>query len=82
MAAREMLASFRTQIRGVKLYSLSECGITRGMLVNFVRRPDSCRDTNCVEVRVAGVAAKLGHVAAEAAKWLSPLLLGPFHISG
>ena len=73
MAARETLASFRTQIRGVKLYSLSKCAITWGVLVNFVRRPDSYRDTNCVEVRVAGVGAKLGHVAAEAAEWLSPL---------
>jgi len=82
MAAKETLASFRTQIRGVMFYSLSECGIARGVLVNFVRRPDSCRDTNCVEARVAGVGTKLGHVAAEAAEWLSPLLLGPFHISG
>ena len=55
--------------QGVKFYSLSECGTTPGVLVKFVRRPDNCRDKNCVEVRVAGVGsercAKLGHVAAE-----------------
>ena len=87
MAGRvKTLASFQTQVRGVKFYSLSECGTTRGVLVKFVRRPDNCRDKNCVEVRVAGIAgercAKLGHVAAEATEWLSPLLLGPFQISG
>ena len=25
---------------------------------------------------------KLGHIAAEAAEWLSPMLLGPFQIKG
>ena len=39
-----------------------------------------------MEARVAGFGgercAKLGHVAAKAAEWLSPLLLGPFQISG
>ena len=87
MAGRvKTLASFQTQVRGVKFYSLSECGTTRRVLVKFVRRPDNFRDKNCVEARVAGFGgercAKLGHVAAEAAEWLSPLLLGPFQISG
>ena len=81
-----MFASFQVQVRGVRFYSLSECGTTRGVLVKFVRRPDNCRDKNCVEARVAGVGdeqcAKLSHVAAEAVEWLSPLLLGPFQISG
>jgi len=53
----------------------------RGVLVDFARRLDNCRDRNCVEVRVAGVGVKLGHAAAEAAEWFSPLLLGPFQIS-
>ena len=83
MAERvKMLASFQTQVRGVKFYSLSECAMW-GVLVKFVRRLDNCRDKNCVEARVAEVGsgkrcAKLSHVAAEAAEWLSPLLLGPF----
>ena len=73
MAGRvKTLAFFQTQVRGVKFYSLSECGTTRGVLVKFVRKPNNCRDKNCVEARVAGVGseqcAKLGHVAAEAAE--------------
>ena len=87
MAGRvKTLASFQMQVRGVKFYSLTECGTTRGILVKFVRRPDNCRDKNCVEARVAGVGSerctKLSHVAAKAAEWLSPLLLDPFQISG
>ena len=87
MAGRvKMLASFQMQVRGVKCYSLSECGTTQRILVKFVRRLDNCRDKNCVEARVAGFGGeqctKLGHVAAEAPEWLSPLLLGPFQISG
>ena len=81
MAVGEMLATFWMEVRGVKFYSLSECGTTREVLVDFARRPDNCRNTNCVEARVAGVSTKLSHVAAEVAEWLSPLLLGPFQIS-
>ena len=56
MAGRvKTLASFQTQVRGVKFYSLSEYGTMWGVLVKFVRKPDNCRDKNCVEARVAGV---------------------------
>ena len=87
MAGRvKTLASFQTQVRGVKFYSLSECGTTQRVLVKFVRRLDNCGDKNYVEARIARFGgercAKLGHVAAKAPEWLSPLLLGPFQISG
>ena len=73
MAGRvKTLASFQMQVRGLKFYSLSECGTTRRVLVKFVRRPDNFKDKNCVEARVAGFGgkrcAKFGHVAAEAAE--------------
>ena len=53
-----------------------------------MRKPNHFKDPNCVEVRVfrdfngRRTSVKLGHVAAEAAEWLSPLLLGPFRITG
>ena len=51
-----------------------------GSKVCFVRRPYHPKDRNCVEALVGG--KKLGNVAAEAEEWLSPLLLGPFTITG
>lgn len=40
-----MPTSFQTQVRGVKLYSLSECGTTQAVHVKFVRRGNR-RDKN------------------------------------
>jgi len=78
------LAFFTAQCRGVKFYSLAETGAEFGSEVEFVRRPFHPKDSNCVEVRVKvkGRYKKLGHLAAEAAEWLSPMLLGPFRIYG
>ena len=75
------LALFITQYRGVKFYDLaSGSGMKFGSKVRFVRRPYHSKDSNCIEALVGG--KKLGNVAAETAKWLSPLLLGPFAITG
>ena len=51
-----------------------------GSKVRFVQRPYHPKDRNCVEALVGG--KKLGNVAAEAAEWLSPLLLGLVTITG
>ena len=82
MATSEQeLAFFVTQCRGIKFYDLDGgSSVKFGSKVRFVRRPYHPKDSNCVEVLVGG--KKLGHLAAEAAEWLSPLLLGPFAITG
>ena len=53
--------------------------------LRFKRCPGNVYDANCVEMTFEskpGVWLKLGHVAREVAEWLSPLLMGPFHITG
>jgi len=78
------LVLFTAQCRGVKFYSLAETEAEFGSEVEFVRRPFHSKDSNCVEVRVKvkGRYKILGHLAAEAAEWLSPMLLGSFCIYG
>ena len=78
------LVFFTAQCRGVKFYALAEEKVEFGSEAEFARRPFHPRDSNCVEVRVKvrGRYKKLGHLAAEAAEWLSPKLLGPFQIYG
>ena len=53
----------------------------------FKRESDNVHDQNAVLVYVVGLEGELislGHVAKEAARWLSPLLmdLGPYVVSG
>ena len=79
------LAFFTVQCRGVKFYSLAETGAEFGSEVQFVRRTSLPKDSNCVEVgvKVKGRYKMLGHLAAEAAEaaeWLSPILLGYFRV--
>ena len=80
MAAVCDLAFFSCECRGVKFYGLSNADELFGSQVTFKRNPDHFKDPNCVEVMVAK--CKLGHIAAEAAEWLSPMLLGQFKIKG
>ena len=85
MAALRDLAFFSCECRGVKFYGSSDAGELFGSRVTFIRNPDHPMDPNCVEVMVIkqeGNHYKLGHIAAEAAEWLSPMLLGPFDIKG
>jgi hypothetical protein len=79
------LAFFVTECRGVKFYDIKDGKLGFGTELSFVRRPNHLMDSNCVEVRVVERRrqhGKLGHVKAEAAEWLSPLLAGPFTITG
>jgi hypothetical protein len=77
------LARFNTQCRGVKFYDLAEVGVEVGNRVLFRRNPYHVKDKNCVEVRLAAKSGMmLGHMAAEVAKTLSPLLLRRLHLSG
>ena len=78
-------AFFVTECRGVKFYNIKDGKLGFGTELSFVRRPYHPKDSNCVEVVVTkrrGHPCKLGHVKAEAAEWLSPLLAGPFTITG
>ena len=77
------LARFTAQCRGIKFYDLAEVGVEVGSRVLFRRYPYHIKDKNCVEVRLAGKSGMmLGHMAAEVAKTLSPLLLRRLRISG
>ena len=84
MMTGAVLARFVAQVRGVAFYSLSVCGARVGDCVEFVRRPDNPYDSNCVDVRIVrrGRSLLLGHLAADVAEQLSPLLLGTFQVSG
>ena len=79
------LAFFVTESHGVKFYNFRDDKLGFGTELSFVRRPYHPKDANCVEVMVVKRCrqhCKLGHVKAEAAQWLSPLLTGPFTITG
>ena len=79
------LAFFVTECRGVKFYDFKDDKLGFGTGLLFVQRPYHPKDANCVEVMVVKRYRqhyKLGHVKAEAAKWLSPLLTGLFIITG
>ena len=69
----------------MKFCGLSDAGELFGSRVTFARNSNHPIDPNCVGVMVIkqeGNHHKLGHIAAEAAKWLSAMLLGPFDIKG
>ncbi len=81
MDTHECLAFFGCQCRGIKFYQWGVASSEVARPISFRRDPANPRDVNCVEVLVDS-GWKLGHVAKEAAQWLSPLLLGPFRIRG
>ena len=62
-------------------YDLSDVGATQGDGAILIRKPHIPRDSNCVTVFLCG-GAMLSHMAKEAAERLSPMLLGPFRITG
>ena len=78
--------SFHCQCRGVKFYDLRSTGAEWGTKLDLVKEPDNPYDPLCVAAWVPGIPGErgaggrplmLGHVAKEAARWLSPLLLVP-----
>ena len=68
-------------MQGVKFYRLKDARLECWTSVRFVCEPENEHDCFCVAVRVPRAAGRwasgmlLGHVAREAAQWLSPLLL-------
>ena len=83
MAADSLLAFFSCQVRGIKFYDLSNIGAREGERVFLEREPSNPHHPNCVGVFLGGGGGRrmLGHVARQAAEWLSPMLLGPFRIT-
>ena len=72
------LAYFTAQCRGIKFAEVeAECGSD----VSLIRIPSHKHDKNCVELRLLS-GLKLGNLASEVARWLCPLLPGPFQVSG
>ena len=81
------LAFFTCVCRGVKFYDAGVGGplLPLSTRLAFKREPGNLYDPNAVLVFVVGSGGTLtclGHVDKEAARWLSPLLLGPYTVSG
>ena len=66
-----LLATICSAVRGVKFYELAGGGGWFWERGKVVRDPNNFFDDNCVEVVVRG--RKLGHLAREAAEFVSPL---------
>ena len=74
----------------VKFYDLAEVGVKYGSVAELEREPDNPHDPNCVAVFIPLHASSscyegrkvLGHIAREAAPYLSQLLEYAFRYSG
>lgn len=73
MAVR--LASFSSQVRGIKFYDLSSSSISVGICLAFCLEAENPWDGDCVAVWTRSTPiAMLGHLARETACHLAPLL--------
>ena len=68
------LASFSSQVRGIKFYDFSSSSAYMETYLTFDLEPSNPQDANCVAVRTRGSRAMLGHLARETACYLAPLL--------
>ena len=68
------LASFSSQVRGIKFYNFSSSSASLGTSLVFQLEPSNARDDNCVAVWTRSPRAMLGHLAKETACHLAPLL--------
>ena len=73
-----LLASFSARVRGVKFFGLRGGDGWFWERAEVERDPGNSYDANCVEVLVRG--RRLGHLAKEAAEFVSPLLAAGFVI--
>ena len=67
------LASFSSQVRGIKFYDFSSSSAYVETYLTFDLEPSNPQDANCVAVRTR-TGAMLGHLARETACYLAPLL--------
>ena len=77
------LAQFITQAKGIRLYEVDCSRVQVGMTV-ILRRSPSRYDINAVDLLVTSLHGNLffGHLAKEAAQFISPLLLKEFNVTG
>ena len=71
-----MLASFRSEARGIKFYVLTS-EVCVGQSLHFQLEPLNPYDSDCVAIYLGGCSdseSMLGHLAREAASYLAPLL--------
>lgn len=84
----KLLVSFHCQCRGVKFYDLRSAGAEWHTKLDLVKEPTNPHDPLCVAAWVPGIPGErerdagvrrrmLGHIAKEAARRLSPVLLVP-----
>ena len=72
-----MLASFRSEARGIKFYDVLTSEVCVGQSLHFQLEPLNPYDSDCVAVYLGGCSdseSMLGHLAREAASYLAPLL--------
>ena len=83
MAVQCQLASFYSQVRGIKFYDVSANSTSVGTRLTFHLEPSNPRDGDCIAVWMRSPrAAMLGHLAREAACHLAPLLRSGLVVTG
>ena len=77
------LTYFSFEVKGIKFYQLRGRRLPFNTSVSFVREPSNPHDANAVLVIavLSGDRVVLGHVAAQAVRWLN-LLMGSYQIAG
>ena len=78
------LASFSSQARGIKFYDVATTDINVGDHLIFLQETDNLWDMNCICLMISQAAGlkTLGHLAREAASYLSPLISAGFQATG
>ena len=80
---RFALAQFTTQAKGIRLYEV-DCNRVRVGMTVMLRRNPSRYDYNAVDLIITSLQENLffGHLAKDAARFISLLLSEGFHITG
>ena len=82
VCALQSLASFSSQARGIKFYSVPTESIRVGDLLDCRLEPTNPKDSNCIALWLSSPSLMLGHLVREAACYLAPLLRDGFVASG
>ena len=78
----EVLATFSTQVRGIKFYRVSTESIVVGGLFTCHLEPFNLNDPDAICLRMSSPQRMLKHIARETGAHLAPLLRLGFEASG